>query len=213
MSYAKHSFGGVQWELQDSMRGLCTSILQSGGPHTLNSAEDLLVIFIVAVASGVRAPFKSLYAYLREINPATPSALTLGYIYSECGLYGEAATLLSWGWDYSGQKPQADSIKCLLCCFQKLQLMDEHYFNALIGELENTSYWGNKRKGRAATGAWAVVQDVRFKDCQRIVREREEATQGIKKRFYDCLTRNGRDDFHNVDAIWGTMLRKKYSDE
>lgn len=213
MSYAKHSFGDLEWQLQDSMRRLCTSILQSEGPHALNSAEDLLIIFIVAVASGVRAPFENLYQYLREINPGSPSALTLGYIYSECGLYGEAATLLSWGWDFSGQKPQAQSIKCLLCCFQKLQVMDERCFNALIGELENTSYWGHKRKGRAATGAWAVVQDVRFKDCQRTVREREEATRGVKNRFYDCLTRNGRNDLHNVDAIWGTMLTERYPDE
>ena len=213
MSYAKHSFGGLQWQLQDSIRGLCTSILQSEGPNALNSAEELLIIFIVAVTSRVCAPFKSLDSYLREINPASPSALTLGYLYSECGLYGEAATLLSWGWDFSGQKPQAQFVKCLLRCFNELQLLDEEHFDALISELGNTSYWGNSRKGRAATGTWAVVQDPRFKDCQQIVRKQEETAQGVKQRFYDCLTRNGRNDLHNVDAIWGTMLTKRYPDE
>ena len=213
MSYAKHSFGGLQWQLQDSIRGLCTGILQSEGPNALNSAEELLIISIVAVTSRVGAPFESLDSYLREINPVSPSALTLGYLYSECDLYGEAATLLSWGWDYFPHSPETPLVKSLLRCFRKLQLMDEHYFNALTDELKNTSYYGDKRKGRAATGAHAVVKDARFKDCQRMVREREETTQGVKKRFYECLKRNDRDDFDNVDAIWGTMLTKKYPDE
>lgn len=210
MSDAKYSIGKVQWQLQDCIREVCLSNLPSEGLQALNIAEDLLITFIVAVALNMSAPTDYLCLWLWDINP---SALTLGHIYFECGLYGEASTLLSWGEDFSSQKPRAQSLKCLLRCFQKLQLMDEDHFNALNGELENLSYLGNSRNGRVATGAWAVVKDGRFKDSWRMVREREEKTQGVKKRFYDCLKRNGRSDFEIVDAIWGAMLTKRYPDK
>ena len=153
------------------MGALCTRILQSEGSHALNSAEDLLILFIVAVAPRPYAPFDNLCAYLWAINPASPSALDLGSLYCESGLYGEAATVLSWGLDYFSHRPKASFVKCLLRCFQKLQLMDEDCFDDLIGELEKTSFYKSTRKGRVAiaTGAWAVVKDVRFKDCQQIV--------------------------------------------
>ncbi len=48
-----------------------------------------------------------------------------------------------------------------------------------------------------------------FDNCRQKVRDLEGQNQGVKKRFYDYLKRNNRDDFSNVDAVWDTMLMTK----
>lgn len=212
-SYATQFMGGTRWSVQKSICRLCISILASGGRNSLEDAEDLLIEFIVAMVPKFVKPTQNsaepLVLWLREINPATYSALALGQIYGRCQLYNEAATLLSWGLDFSGQNPQRGPVKRLLECLREIGLLSTEIFQTLNEEADKPSKYGGRKHNYEHSGSWAVVKNDLFDNCRQQVRALEGQNQGVKKRFYDHLKRNNRDDFSNVDAVWDTMLMTK----
>jgi len=210
-SYAARFMDGTRWSVQKSICRLCVSILESGGRNSLEDAEDLLIEFIVAMVPKFVKPTQkwaeTLVMWLREINPATYSALALGQIYAQCQLYNEAATLLSWGFEFSGQNPRRGPVKWLLKCYRELGLLSNEVFQTLNEEADKLSmrYRGRKHNYEHS-GSWAVIKSDLSGSCRQKARDLEGQNQGVKKRFYDCLKRNSRDDFSNVDTVWGTML-------
>lgn len=212
-SYATRFMGGTRWSVQKSICRLCVSILESGGRNSLEDAEDLLIEFIVAMVPKFVKPTQNwaetLVLWLREINPATYSALALGQIYAQCQLYNEAATLLSWGLDFSGGNPQRSPVKRLLHCQRELGLLSNEVFQKLDEEADKPSEYRGRKHNYEHSGSLAVIQNNLFDNCRQKVRDLEGQNQGVKKRFYDYLKRHNRDDFSNVDAVWDTMLMTK----
>ena len=215
ISRARGLFSKTVWDVQFPICWLSISILKSRGRDGLEDAEDLLILFIVAIFP---QPKNSVYGwtspvgFLQEINPASYSALALGQIYAQCELYSEAATLLSWGLDFYEPDPDKHCVRCLLKCTHKLELIDRQTFNALNEELDRPSQYANRENDYTYRGAWAVAKNDEFVDCRRKIRALEEQKQGVKGRFYDCLRRNRVDneDFHKVDAVWDTMRMTKH---
>ena len=209
-SYATHFMGGTRWSVQKSICRVCISIAESGGRNSLEDAEDLLIEFIVAMVPKFVKPTQNwaetLVLWLREINPATYSALALGRIYAQCELYNEAATLLSWGLDFSGGNPQRSPVKRLLQCQRELGLLSGEVFQKLDEEADKPSEYRGRKHNYEHSGSLAVIQNNLFDNCRQKVRDLEGQNQGVKKRFYDYLKRHNRDDFSNVDAVWDTML-------
>ena len=98
-------------------------------------------------------------------------------------------------------------IKCLLRCYQELDLIEEQILIVLDEETEGL--WPIKDGWYDYVYPfWVLLKDDRLVEYRRKIRDLKRQTQGVKKRFYDCFKRNSRDDFHNVDAVWEGMLMK-----
>lgn len=213
-SYAIDCMGGPEyWGLQSSICRLCVSILESGGRNSLEDAEDLLIQFIVAIGSSflkqTQGREETLVMWLRKANPVEDGALALGQIYTQCQLYNEAATLLSWGLDFSRESPKRAPVKRLLKCHKELGLLSNEDFQGLNRKADCTIvYRRRRRRNEHGMSALVVVNDT-FKTCCQKVRDLERQNQSVKKRFYDCLERNNRGNFGDVDAVWDTMLMTK----
>ena len=209
ISRARGLFSGITWNVQASIYWLSMSMLKSRGRDGLEDAEDLLIFFNLAIAPHVR---NSVDGRTGGLLSAFYSALALGQIYTQCELYSEAATLLSWALDSYEPDPDKDCVRCLLKCIHKLELIDRQTFNALNEELDRPSQYAGLEIYYTYRGAWAVVKNDEFVDCRRKIRALEEQKQGIKGRFYDCLRRNRvvkDEDFHNVDLAWDKMLMRE----
>lgn len=215
--YAQNLVGDIHWDLEDSICRLALNIFDSGGQSKLEDSEDLLVMSILGIASNCVPEWKEgthLMMALSEINPVNLSALVLGYIYAACGLHGAAATLLSWRLDYgNGGKISRDvaSAKILLGCHKMLRMVNQEMYETLRKELEQPTVYGRPKKGTQRSGYWVVIENNVFEGCQQRTRALERQSGAVKKRFYKCLERCGRKDFHNVDAVWDTMSASRDS--
>ena len=211
VSYALEYFGSYEWDVQWAVDRMCLSMFIRKGSDEIEAVEEMLIFYIVAVVpyAASKKWARDVLMFLREMSAPAHSAEVLGQIYMNCELYGEAATLLSWAMDFNGSSRDTEPIRCLLTCQRKLGLITEEIFDEFYEELDKPPELGRRKYGTVDRGIWAVYYDGRFEDgCQQI-RDAERTNQGVKKRFHNCLKRNSRSDFDDVDAVWETMLVEK----
>ncbi|KAI4214032.1 MAG: hypothetical protein LQ351_003436 [Letrouitia transgressa] len=104
--YEKDFFGSADWDFENAIRNLSTTIIRECGPKYVADAEELLILYILAINESANRPNQpeehrtpNSTAIFRYFHRVLPSVLTFSLIYEESGLTMEAAKK-----DYSYRK-------------------------------------------------------------------------------------------------------------
>lgn len=101
--YEKDFFGSADWDFENAIRNLSTTIIRECGPKYVADAEELLILYILAINESANRPNQpeehrtpNSTAIFRYFHRVLPSVLTFSLIYEESGLTMEAAVMISW---------------------------------------------------------------------------------------------------------------------